>query len=129
MILVVANNDLELLALSDDLYTITSDTFIGELLGLAGLTSIADAVNDTAGGFPRLSAEYVLDADPDVMFVAHTDGTGQDPAEVTARPGWDELRAVRDDAVVVLDSAISSRWGPRIVELLAAVVDATRDYS
>jgi iron complex transport system substrate-binding protein len=113
--------------LSDDLYTVTSDTFIGELLGLAGMTSIADAVNDTAGGFPRLSAEYVLDADPDLIFLAHTDGTGQDPAEVAARPGWDELQAVRNDAVVVLDSDISSRSGPRIVELLAAVVDATGD--
>jgi iron complex transport system substrate-binding protein len=113
--------------LSDDLYTVTSDTFIGELLGLAGMASIADAVNDTAGGFPRLSAEYVLDADPDVIFLAHTDGTGQDPAEVAARPGWDELQAVRSDAVVVLDADISSRWGPRIVELLAAVVDATGD--
>jgi iron complex transport system substrate-binding protein len=113
--------------LSDDLYTVTSDTFIGELLGLAGMVSIADAVNDTAGGFPQLSAEYVLDADPDVIFLAHTDGTGQDPAEVAARPGWDELQAVRDDAVVVLDADVSSRWGPRIVELLAAVVDATGD--
>jgi iron complex transport system substrate-binding protein len=91
------------------------------------MTSIADAVNDTAGGFPRLSAEYVLDADPDLIFLAHTDGTGQDPAEVAARPGWDELQAVRNDAVVVLDSDISSRSGPRIVELLAAVVDATGD--
>jgi hypothetical protein len=34
---------------------------------------------------------------------------------------------VRNDAVVVLDSEISSRWGPRIVDLLAAVVDATGD--
>jgi ABC-type Fe3+-hydroxamate transport system substrate-binding protein len=89
------------------------------------MPSIADAVNDTAGGFPRLSAEYVLDADPDVIFLAHTDGTGQDPTEVAARPGWGQQQAVRNDAVIVLDADISSRWGPRIVELLAAVVDAT----
>jgi iron complex transport system substrate-binding protein len=113
--------------LSDGLYTVTSDTFIGELLGLAGMTSIADAVDDTAGGFPKLSAEYVLEADPDVVFLAHTDGTGQDPAEVAARPGWGELRAVRNDAVIVLDPDISSRWGPRIVELFRSVVDATGD--
>jgi hypothetical protein len=35
------------------------------------------------------------------------------------------LRAVRNDAVIVLDPDISSRWGPRIVELLRSVVDAT----
>jgi cobalamin transport system substrate-binding protein len=113
--------------LSDDLYTVTSDTFVGELLGLAGMTSIADAVDDAAGGFPQLSAEYVVDADPDVIFLAHTDGTGQDPGEVAARPGWSQLRAVQNDAVIVLDPDVSSRWGPRIVELLRDVVDATAD--
>jgi cobalamin transport system substrate-binding protein len=113
--------------LSDDLYTVTSDTFVGELLGLAGMTSIADAVDNAAGGFPQLSAEYVVDADPDVIFLAHTDGTRQDPGEVAARPGWSQLRAVQNDAVIVLDPDVSSRWGPRIVELLRDVVDATAD--
>jgi len=111
--------------LSDDLSTVTTDTFIGEVLSLAGLVSIADGVDPAAGGFPQLSNEYVLDADPDVVFLAHTDGTGQDPAEVAGRPGWDGLRAVRDGAVVVLDADISSRWGPRIVDLLRAVIEAT----
>jgi iron complex transport system substrate-binding protein len=113
--------------LSEGLHSVTSDTFIGEVLGLAGLSSIADGVDDTAGGFPQLSAEYVLDADPSVVFLAHTDGTGQDPAEVAARPGWSELGAVRNGNVVVLDPDISSRWGPRLVELLRAVVAATSE--
>jgi iron complex transport system substrate-binding protein len=113
--------------LSDGLHSVTSDTFIGEVLGLAGLTSIADGVDDSAGGFPQLSTEYVLDADPDVVFLAHTDGTGQDPAELAARAGWSELQAVRNDNVIVLDPDISSRWGPRVVELLQAVVDATSE--
>ncbi|MGH9250228.1 MAG: ABC transporter substrate-binding protein, partial [Acidimicrobiales bacterium] len=113
--------------LSEGLHSVTSDTFIGEVLGLAGLTSIADGVDDTAGGFPQLSTEYVLDADPDVVFLAHTDGTGQDPAEVAARPGWSELGAARNGNLVVLDPDISSRWGPRLVELLRAVVAATSE--
>jgi iron complex transport system substrate-binding protein len=113
--------------LTEGLHSVTSDTFIGEVLGLAGLSSIADGVDDTAGGFPQLSAEYVLDADPSVVFLAHTDGTGQDPAEVAARPGWSELGAVRNGNVVVLDPDISSRWGPRLVELLRAVVAATSE--
>jgi iron complex transport system substrate-binding protein len=111
--------------LSDSFHSATSDTFIGEVLGLAGLTSIADGVDPAAGGFPQLSAEYVLDADPDVIFLAHTDGTGRDPAEVAARPGWGELRAVKNGGVVVLDTDVSTRWGPRIVDLLRSVVDVT----
>jgi iron complex transport system substrate-binding protein len=38
-----------------------------------------------------------------------------------------ELWSVRNDAVIVLDPDISSRWGPRMVELLRSVVDATGD--
>ena len=44
---------------------------------------------------------------------------------MAARAGWSELAAVRNDNVIVLDPDTSSRWGPRIVELLRAVVDAT----
>ncbi len=108
--------------LSDDLSTITSTgTFIGELFGLAGLESIADGADAAAGQFPKLSTEYVLDADPDYIFLAHTDGATVDLATVAARPGWAELQAVTEGHVVVLPADFSSRWGPRVVELLEAV--------
>ena len=92
---------------------------------LAGLTSIADAAPDAAGGYPQLSAESVLAADPVFVFLAHSDGTTPTPDELAARPGWSELQAVRDGHVVVLDPDVASRWGPRVVDLLAAVVAAT----
>jgi iron complex transport system substrate-binding protein len=111
--------------LSDDLSTVTSDTFIGVLLGLTGCESIADGVDPAAGQFPKLTTEYVLDADPDVIFLAHTDGTGVDAAAVADRPGWEDLQAVQGDHVVVLPTDVASRWGPRVVELLRAMTDAT----
>ena len=80
--------------LSDDGHSATSETFIGSVLALAGLTSIADGVDDAAGGFPQLSREYVLDTDPDVIFLAHSDGTNPTTEELAARPGWNELAAV-----------------------------------
>ena len=113
--------------LSEGHHSITSDTFVGELLARAGLVSIGDGVDEAAGGFPQLSAEYVLDADPAVIFLAYTDGTDADPAAVAARPGWSELTAVREDRVVALDADVASRWGPRVVDLLALVIDATGD--
>lgn len=113
------------LELSPDLHSITTDTFVGEVLSLAGLESIADGVDDAAGGYPQLSTEHVLASDPEVVFLAHTDGTGQDAAEVATRAGWADLGAVEDGHVVVLDPDVSSRWGPRVVDLLRAVVDAT----
>ena len=39
------------------------------------------------------------------------------------RPGWSALQAVRDHRATPLDPDVASRWGPRIVELLARVVE------
>lgn len=115
------------LELSPDLHSVTSDTFVGDVLALAGLASIADGVDPAAGGYPQLSTESVLAADPDVIFLAHPDDTGQDPAELAGRDGWGDLHAVASDGVVVLDPDLSSRWGPRVVDLLRAVVAATAE--
>ena len=109
--------------LDESLFSITSDTFLGEIYGLLGMASIADAVPDQAGGYPQLSAEFVIEADPDVIFLADTKCCGQSADTVAARAGWSEITAVRRGAVVALDDDIASRWGPRVVDLLRAVVD------
>lgn len=51
--------------LDPTLYTVSSSSFIGEIYGLFGMKSIADAA---PGGdaFPQLSEEFVVDANPDV---------------------------------------------------------------
>jgi iron complex transport system substrate-binding protein len=112
------------LELSATGHSVTSETFLGGVLSAAGLVSIADGVADASGGYPQLSAEFVLDADPDVVFVAYAGGDAPTAASVAARPGWDTMAAVRDGRVVVLDSDVSSRWGPRLVDLLVAVREA-----
>lgn len=111
--------------LSTEYHTLTSDTFVGSVLTAAGMQNIADGVDPGAGSFPQLTAEFVLDADPDVILIAHADGSAVDDAELASRPGWSELTAVVEGRVVALDPDIASRWGPRIPELLAAVLDAT----
>lgn len=113
--------------LSADLHTVTSSTFIGSLLSMAGLTSIADGVDDAAGGYPQLTAEHVLQSDPALILLAHTDGSSADLSTVAARPGWAGLAAVEGEHVVALDPDIASRWGPRIVQLLRTVVDAVHE--
>jgi iron complex transport system substrate-binding protein len=104
-------------------YSVTSSTFIGQLLGLLGLRSIADAAKGAAasGGYPQLSAEYVLKANPNDVFLADTLCCGQSPATVAARPGWSDLAAVRHSRVLGLNDDIASRWGPRVVVLLSQV--------
>jgi cobalamin transport system substrate-binding protein len=110
--------------LDDTLFSVTSATFIGQLYSLLGLTSIADGSDPDGFGYPQLSAEAIIDADPDFIFLADTVCCGQSPATVAARPGWETLKAVVDGHVIELDDAVASRWGPRVIELLQVVAGA-----
>lgn len=105
-------------------YSVTSATFIGQLLGLLGLESIADDAQAEADDYPQLSAEFVVAEDPDLVLLADTKCCDQDAAAVAARAGWQTMSAVEGKGVVELDDDIASRWGPRIVDLLAAVAEA-----
>ncbi|MEE2631215.1 MAG: ABC transporter substrate-binding protein, partial [Actinomycetota bacterium] len=112
--------------LDDTLYTVTSSTFIGEVYALAGLVNAADPADadGSSWGYPQLSAEYLLDADPDIIFLADTQCCSQTAATVAERPGWGTLTAVSTGRIVELDDDVASRWGPRIVDFLRAIVDS-----
>jgi iron complex transport system substrate-binding protein len=110
--------------LDQSYFTATSDTFIGQVYGLLGLRNIADRARGAGSGYPQLSAEYILDADPDVIFLADTECCDQNAETVAARPGWDRVTAVRNGAVVELDDDVASRWGPRVVEFLEVAAGA-----
>lgn len=109
-------------------YSVTSTTFIGRTLKLLGLTSIADSAKGAAGGYPQLSAEYVLKADPGYVILADTRCCNQSAATVGKRPGWSSMAAVHEGRVVPIDDDIASRWGPRIVDLLRTVADAIHQH-
>jgi len=110
--------------LGTDLYTVTSGTFIGTVYALLGLRNIADEADAGGFGYPQLSPEFILAADPDFIFLADTVCCGESALTVSGRPGWRELSAVREGRVIELDDDIASRWGPRIVEFLETVGSA-----
>jgi cobalamin transport system substrate-binding protein len=104
-------------------YSVTSSTFIGTLLALLGMKSIADTASGAAssGGYPQLSSEYIVKANPDYIILADTVCCHQDAATVAGRPGWSSLTAVKEGHIIPLNDDIASRWGPRIVDLLRTV--------
>lgn len=110
--------------LGPDLYSITSQTFIGSIYAMAGMTNVADPADEAGFGYPQLSAEYLLDTDPDFIFLADTVCCGQDADALAARPGWDTLGAVQGGRVILLDDDLASRWGPRILKLLEVIISA-----
>jgi iron complex transport system substrate-binding protein len=107
-------------------YSVTSSTFVGQLLALLGMKSIADQASGAAksGGYPQLSAEYIIKANPDYIILADTVCCHQDAATVAKRPGWSGLAAVKAGHIIGLNDDIASRWGPRVTDLLRTVETA-----
>lgn len=112
--------------ISPDHYSATSATFIGGIYRLFELRNIADQAGGGGSGFPQLSSEYIVAADPDLIVLADTTCCGQTAATVAARPGWTQIAAVKRGAIVRLDDSIAARWGPRIVNFVRAVAGALR---
>jgi iron complex transport system substrate-binding protein len=112
--------------LSPDFYSATSDTFIGKVYKLFGFTNIADAADTTHTGYPKLSAEYILSANPQLVVLADSVCCGQTAGTVAERPGWANVAAVKTNHVVRVDDSIASRWGPRIVDFARVVAAAAR---
>lgn len=114
--------------LDPSLFTATSATFIGQIYGLLGMVNIADDADAEGTGYPQLSAEYIVSQDPDLIFLADA-GFGESAETLAERPGWEGMTVLEEDAVVLLDEDISSRWGPRIVEFLRTVAQAVEMHA
>jgi cobalamin transport system substrate-binding protein len=108
--------------LDPSLYSLTSNTFVGSLLKLLGLTNVADA--GAKQDYPQLSPEALVKSDPDLIFLADSKCCQQTAATVKARTGWAAITAVRSGQIVALDDDVASRWGPRVVDLLRSVAAA-----
>ena len=112
--------------LSPDFYSATSATFIGRVYKLFGFSNIADAADSTHTGYPQLTAEYVVSANPQIVVLADSVCCGTTAANVATRPGWSQLAAVKQHRVVAVDDSIASRWGPRLVDFASAIARVAR---
>lgn len=93
-------------------------SFMGEMLTRLGARNI---VTPDLGPFPKLNPEYVVRHNPDVIFISPTDAP-----QLSERPGWDQIRAVRERRVCSFPPAVDHtiiRPGPRVAEGMRAVAD------
>jgi ABC-type Fe3+-hydroxamate transport system substrate-binding protein len=109
--------------LDPSFYSADSTTFIGSIYEMFGLENIADGVDDTAGGYPQLSAEYVVGQAPDLIVLADTVCCQESAATVAARPAFDTVPAVQNDKVLAMNDDIASRWGPRVADFAESIAD------
>lgn len=96
------------------LWTAGAGTFMDEMCSVLGVKNAFADVNDWA----EISEEQVIGRDPDyIVTIAMDYGTGESPVdEIMGRPGWQDLKAVRNGDVFNADSDQLSRPGPRLVE-------------
>ena len=115
--------------LDDTYYSVTSDTFIGQVYSMFGVKNIADEAKGAGSGYPQLSSEYIVERDPGLIVLADGACCGQSAATVAERPGWGDLSAVTGSSVIEVDDAVASRWGPRVVEFMRVVAEGLQELA
>ncbi len=103
----------------EPLTTTSRSTFIGELLTLAGGVNI---FNDLTETYPKVSAEQIIESDPQVILGPSSHSDQLTAAVISARPGWQKLAAVKSGAIYIVDAETISRAGPRVVDALESIV-------
>ena len=115
------------------IYSVNSESLIGEIYNLLGVTNIANSEEDPYGsGYPALSEEMVIESNPDFIVVGHSDYLNKD---LSIRDGWSDISAVQNSRVFFVDDTLASNWGTttlQLVEVLAATFEEsveTNQYS
>src|SRR5690606_28436339 len=87
--------------LTEDLYTVSPNSFIGEALSFLKARNAAEG---TEGAFPQLSSEAIVAADPDVVLMA--DAAFVPIETVPLRAGWSGMTAVVEGRVHAVDGDV-----------------------
>ncbi|STY43691.1 Vitamin B12-binding protein precursor [Listeria grayi] len=101
--------------ISNDLYTAGDNTFMNEMLDLAGGKNIV-----TKKGYPKYNEEQVIKADPDVIITTYPNAK----QEIAKRKAWKNIRAVKDGRIYSLDADELSRPGPRLIDGVEEIYQA-----
>lgn len=92
-------------------YGASESSFIGETLQRLGARNVLPA---SLGPFPKINPEFVVRAQPDIIMVGDSNF-----ADMTTRPGWQNMQAMRTQRVCTFKPAESDvlvRAGPRMAE-------------
>ncbi|HEX7051921.1 MAG TPA: cobalamin-binding protein [Longimicrobiales bacterium] len=88
-------------------------TFIDEVISAAGARNV---FADVGLPWPQVSLEALVHRDPDYIVLPVGTTHTTTPARLGTLPGWRELTAVREGRIIVVESDLFNRPGPRFVE-------------
>ena len=96
------------------LWTAGKGTFMNEIAEMMGLKNCFDDVN----GWAEISEEQVLERNPDyIVTITMYYGEGPTPEEeIMARAGWENVTAVKNQAILNLQNNELSRPAPRLAD-------------
>lgn len=78
--------------------------------------------SDTSGlGYPQVTDEAVISADPQFIILTEPQQYGGDPAAVYKRPNWSGIAALESRHVYRINTDLIGRPGPRLVEGLQCI--------
>ena len=103
-------------------YGASESSFIGETLQRLGARNILPA---SLGPFPQINPEFVVRAQPDIIMVGDSNF-----ADMAARPGWPNMRAMRTQRVCHFkpdESDVLVRAGPRMAEAARLMAQCLTD--
>ena len=100
-------------------YGIADDSVYAEMIQLAG----GEAVTTGSATNWEMPVERLVADDPEIILLADA-AYGATAEEVSGRPGWDVVSAVRDGAIHPIDDIVLTRPGPRLTEGLHALLAA-----
>lgn len=105
----------------DPILTVGRGSFISEMIRLAGGRNLGDRVDRE---YFEVSPEWVLAENPDVLLSLGMAGPDDFRGRLAARPGWRDLKAVKEGRVIAdVPPDRLLRPGPRVLE----AVDLLRD--
>ena len=101
-------------------WTTGGGSFISDVITIAGGENIAAEVEDD---YTQLSIEKIIASDPDIIIIqTMTGGVPTVAVEVLEQhPIWQQLRAVKNGNIYLVNGDLVSRPGPRIIQGLEEV--------
>ena len=101
------------------IYSVNSDSLIGQIYNSLGVVNIANNTEDPFGsGYPALTEEQVIESNPEYIVIGHSDYLNKD---LSTRMGWKDINAIENSNVYFLDENLANNWGTTTVDLVEQI--------
>jgi iron complex transport system substrate-binding protein len=101
------------------LMTAGPTSFIGELLTTAGFNNV---FSDMTNRYTRVSSEVLVERDPQIIFAPTTHSTEVKLESFATRSGWENVTAVREGKIYIINGDQVSRCGPRLLDAMEQMI-------